>query len=273
MEIDGCALVFGGARGIGRACALAFARFGARRVLVADLDYAAACVVAENCQTIASNPDFQAEGALVDVCSEESVSQITARAAQTFGRIDYCVNSAGLGVQNPREIAEANVAEFNQLLQTNVTGTFLVTKCASATMKSQDPRPNYPSAPERGLTRGSIVNLGSASSFASTPSMVQYTTSKFAVLGLTKNSALDNAAHGIRVNCVCPSWVDTPMIKQAIADIPSLKDQINSAVPLGRIASADEVADAVIFLCSPRSSYITGSGLIIDGGTTLTSHA
>lgn len=82
--------------------------------------------------------------------------------------------------------------------------------------------------------------------------------------------ALDNAGHGIRVNCVCPSWVDTPMVRRAIDGVEGLAQFIQQAVPMGRIATPEEVADAVIFLCSARSSYVTGCGFIIDGGTTLT---
>lgn len=87
---------------------------------------------------------------------------------------------------------------------------------------------------------------------------------------LTYVPALDNAGHGIRVNCVCPSWVDTPMVRQAIDGVEGLAQIIQQAVPIRRIATPAEVADAVIFLCSPRSSYVTGCGFIVDGGTTLT---
>jgi NAD(P)-dependent dehydrogenase (short-subunit alcohol dehydrogenase family) len=83
-------------------------------------------------------------------------------------------------------------------------------------------------------------------------------------------SALDNASYGIRVNCVCPSWTDTPMVRRAIEGVEGLAEFINKAVPLGRIAVPEEVADVVVFLCSPRSSYMTGCALIVDGGTTLT---
>lgn len=82
--------------------------------------------------------------------------------------------------------------------------------------------------------------------------------------------ALDNAAYGIRVNCVCPSWTDTPMVRRAMEGVDGLKKFIEGAVPIGRIADSEEIADTVIFLCSPRSSYIIGCGLIVDGGTTLT---
>lgn len=84
--------------------------------------------------------------------------------------------------------------------------------------------------------------------------------------------AHDNAVHGIRVNSVCPSWVDTPMLRRAMVDTPALEGLIQSAVPLGRVALADEVADVVIFCCSPQASYVVGCSLIVDGGTTLTAH-
>lgn len=85
-------------------------------------------------------------------------------------------------------------------------------------------------------------------------------------------TALDNAAHGIRVNSVCPSWVDTPMVRKAIEDVPGLGEMIQTSVPLGRIALPEEVADTVLFLCSPLSSYSTGCNLILDGGTTLSAN-
>jgi NAD(P)-dependent dehydrogenase (short-subunit alcohol dehydrogenase family) len=156
----------------------------------------------------------------------------------------------------------------------NATGTFLVTRQASIAMRAQEAKPvvvhpDGGGTASRGTTRGAIVNTASASSLVATRGVLAYTTSKHAVLGLVKNAALDNAAYGIRVNCVCPSWVDTPMVRQAIEGVEGLGDMIQAAVPMGRLAHPDEVADVVGFLCGPRSSYITGCGLIVDGGTTL----
>ncbi|KAK3356014.1 NAD(P)-binding protein [Neurospora tetraspora] len=271
MDLTGSAFVIG-ASGIGKACALAFARYGARGIIVADLTLEAASAVAAECKSLAAHPSFLAEAVAVDVTREESVHEAIAYAHQILGRIDYAVNSAGVGVQLANEIAEASVSEFEKMFKVNVTGTFLVTRVLSAIMKTQDPVPVDEAVPARGVSRGSIVNLGSASGFVATPGMVQYTAAKHAVNGVTKNAALDNAKHGIRVNSVCPSWVDTPMIRKAMDDIPELGEMIQKAVPLGRIALAEEVADAVMFLSSPRASYATGCNMILDGGTTLAAH-
>ncbi|TVY43295.1 2,5-dichloro-2,5-cyclohexadiene-1,4-diol dehydrogenase [Lachnellula subtilissima] len=260
------------ASGIGRSCAIAFAKYGARSLTLADLNLEAAQAVARECQSHFTNPDFSAESVVVDVTQQHSVQAAMDHAVRTFGRIDYCVNSAGVGVKTASETAEADIEEFKNMLEVNATGTFIVTRTMSAIMKSQESCPVDEFSPGRGSTRGSIVNLGSASSFVATPKMIQYTASKHAVIGITKNAALDNAAYGIRVNSVCPSWVDTPMIRKAMDDIPGLGKVIEAAVPLGRIAMAEEVADAVMFFCSPRSSYATGCNFILDGGTTLSSN-
>lgn len=175
-----------------------------------------------------------------------------------------------IGVRVANEVADAKVEEFKAMLDVNVTGTFLVTRAVSAVMKLQEAQLT---GPGRGSSRGTIVNIGSASSFVATPGMVQYTASKHAVVGITKNAALDNAKNAIRVNSVCPSWVDTPMIRRAMEHVEGLGQMIESSVPLGRIALAEEVADAAVFLSSPLSSYVTGCSMILDGGTTLTSHA
>ncbi|CAH0054702.1 unnamed protein product [Clonostachys solani] len=267
MDITGFALVVGGGSGIGRECALAFAEEGASGLIVADLDLPSATKVAAeaNARAAAKNPGFRATPFKVDVTNEDSVNRLMACVKATSGRLDYCVNCAGIGVERAAPITEASLAEFNRFLDVNVSGTFLVTRAASSMMAAQEPIKNSPSP-----VRGAIVNMGSAASFVSTPQMVQYTTSKHAILGLTKNAALDNAALGIRVNCICASWVDTPMVRKAIDQVPDLEKLIQSAVPMGRMAHAKEIADSVMFLCSQRSSFITGCGLIVDGGTTLT---
>ncbi|KAF7539878.1 hypothetical protein G7054_g1807 [Neopestalotiopsis clavispora] len=239
----------------------------------------------EECIAVATNPKFKGFAVHVDVTNEDSVVDLFTVASKELHRIDYCVNSAGnlldssiflpqIGAQGAADVANLSRSEFQRFLEVNATGTFLVTRQASIAMRAQEAKPvvvhpDGDGTASRGTTRGAIVNTASASSLVATRGVLAYTTSKHAVLGLVKNAALDNAAYGIRVNCVCPSWVDTPMVRQAIEGVEGLGDMIQAAVPMGRLAHPDEVADVVGFLCGPRSSYITGCGLIVDGGTTL----
>ncbi|KAJ2994927.1 hypothetical protein NUW58_g1416 [Xylaria curta] len=270
MAVNGRALIFGGASGIGHACAVAFAKEGAVGIVIADIQLDLAERVVEELSALATTANFKATAVKVDVTSEESVKEAVGETVKLYGRIDYCVNCAGIGVQSAKEISEADSDEFDRFMRVNARGTFLVTRYVSAAMKTQELVAVSGSASTlRGHTRGAIVNLGSLASFRSQSHMVQYTGSKHAVLGISSNAALDNAAHAIRVNCLCPSWVDTPMVRHAAGSVPGLKEAIESAIPLGRIACSDEVADVVIFLCSPKSSYITGSALIVDGGASL----
>ncbi|KEY64668.1 hypothetical protein S7711_02868 [Stachybotrys chartarum IBT 7711] len=273
MNINGNALVVGGVTaggGIGRACVVQLAKEGASAILVADLAIEAARDALAEAQAVATNPMFQGKAVPLDVTREESVRSLFNEMVSAFGRIDYCINCAGIGAQQATDIASLSLAEFQRFLDLNTTGMFLMTREASITMRAQEPRSVSASEPGRGLSRGTIVNLASASSLVATTGVLPYTTSKHAVLGLTKNSALDNVSYNIRVNCICPSWVETPMVKKAMEGVEGLAEIIEAAVPMGRIATPEEVADVVIFMCSPRSSYMTGSALVVDGGTTLT---
>ncbi|KAK4222717.1 hypothetical protein QBC38DRAFT_489178 [Podospora fimiseda] len=278
LLIDGVAVVTGAGSGIGRECCLAFAAEGARGVVLADLKYEAAAEVARETESLAANPKFKAFPFAVDVRDPASVEAMVKAAVDTFGRIDYSVNSAGVGVDKPRPIAEADPAEMNRFWQVNVMGTFNCVQAVTRVMKDQDvlkvpgrrrPGTSGEGEPERDCGRGVILNLGSCNSYMATPDIVQYSTAKHAVMGLTKNAALDNAKHGIRVNAICPGWVDTPMVKAAMDGNPELPIMMKTVIPMSRIARPDEIADVVLFMVSPRSSYVTGVGWLVDGGTTL----
>lgn len=176
--------------------------------------------------------------------------------------------------------------DFKHVQNVNVFGTFLITNTVAAAMMSQEPVPYDLSLPGKGMTRGSIVNLGSLASVIALPNMVQYNTAKHGVLGITKTAgrseyflaqlaftdvatAMDLVKDGIRVNCVCPAWTATPMVEQANRMFPGLEEAMMQQVPMGRLALPQEIAETVLFLCSPKSSYVTGSSMIVDGGMSL----
>ncbi|KAJ2984633.1 hypothetical protein NUW58_g5956 [Xylaria curta] len=267
MDITGNAIVFGG--GIGRATALAFAEAGAVGLLIADINLEAAQSVTNELRGAAKQAGFRAEAIEVDVRLQESVDAAFKKMVESFGRIDYCVTCAGVPVRTPLPTADANVPEFLNAQNVNVTGTFFVIRASLAIMRSQEPRPNFPELPSRGNTRGSVVALGSSLSIGAAPCFVQYTTSKHAVIGLVRTAALDGVKDDIRVNCVCPTWVESNMTKELERDIPGIKASMAPGIPIGRLGRPEEIADAVLFLCSPRASLITGTALAADGGMTV----
>ncbi|KAI0469313.1 short-chain dehydrogenase/reductase SDR [Xylaria cf. heliscus] len=269
LLIDGVAVVTGAGSGIGRECGIAFAAEGARAVVLADLNYDAAEATRRESESVATNPSYQSLAVTVDVCDMTSVEQLVQTAVRHFNRIDYSVNSAGIGVQKPLPIDAADQAEMNRFWQVNVMGTFNCVQAVTKVMKQQSSQSIYSGGRERDCGRGVILNLASCNSYWATPNIVQYTTAKHAVLGLTKNAALDNALHGIRVNAICPGWVDTPMVSAAVDGDANLPEMMKAVIPMSRIAKTAEIADVVMFMVSPRASYVTGVGWIVDGGTTL----
>jgi NAD(P)-dependent dehydrogenase (short-subunit alcohol dehydrogenase family) len=203
-----CELIVIIGSGIGKACALLFAKEGAAGVMVADLVTNAARDVVAECGTVATNSKFHAEAVQVDITQEDSVKTAVSRMVQLFGRVDYCVNCAGvsflrsmknrtawltysswqIGVQQGADIVDMPLADFQRFLDINTTGMFLVTREASAAMRAQEPTTVSHLLTNRGTTRGAIVNLGSASSMVAAPGVLPYTASKHAALGLTKNA-------------------------------------------------------------------------------------
>jgi NAD(P)-dependent dehydrogenase (short-subunit alcohol dehydrogenase family) len=191
-----------------------------------------------------------------------------------------------LGIKQARPVSETCMAEFDNLMSVNVRGTMLCVRALSRAMKNQEERLVAGRTGPCSVGRGSIVNLASANSVVAFPEIVQYTAAKHAVLGITKTAganspdpktvmhanptqALDNAPHGIRVNAVCPSWVETPMIDKAFAGNPEIRLALSASIPAGRLARPEEVSNVVLFLSGPKSSYVTGVGWLVDGGTTL----
>ena len=164
----------------------------------------------------------------------------------------------------------------------------LCTRAVSEAMSKQEPLTFKTRSGMRDLGRGSIVNLGSANSYIGVPGKMPYTAAKHAIIGITKTAgrlfsnspssvlnyckALDNQSHHIRVNAVCPGWVNTSMMQRDFGKSPHLPKIIKAVAPLGRMAEPEEIGDVILFLCSPAASYVNGTGLLVDSGLTLQVH-
>jgi NAD(P)-dependent dehydrogenase (short-subunit alcohol dehydrogenase family) len=244
------ALVTGAGSGIGRASALAFARAGAR-VVVSDVNSAGGA------ETVRRIEEAEGEACFLeaDVSDERQVEKLIAGCVDAFGRLDYGHNNAGIGAP-PAPLHEADKAAFERVLAVNLVGVWLCLKYEARVMLRQ--------------ASGAIVNTASLAGLIGFPMNVAYTASKHAVIGITRTAALEYAHAGIRVNAVCPAFIQTPMVENLVAlGGPRMNlARLASMQPMGRIGTPEEVAEAVIWLCSDAASFITGVALPIDGGTT-----
>ncbi len=243
------ALVTGGGKGIGRATCLAFAREGAK-VAVADVDFPAAEEVAQQIEERGG----AAVPVEVDVAQAAQVAAAVDRTVAGLGRLDVLVNSAGIAYNG--DAVETDEENWDRLLGVNLKGTWLCCKYAIPRMLA--------------VGQGTIVNLGSIASFVGLEKNAAYNASKGGVLMLTKNLAVDFAPR-IRANVLCPAMILTPMLEaymDTVPDRPAYIRGVEAATPLARLGSAEEVAEAAVFLASDESSYLTGAALMIDGGYT-----
>ncbi|MCW2270331.1 2,5-dichloro-2,5-cyclohexadiene-1,4-diol dehydrogenase [compost metagenome] len=242
------ALVTGGAAGIGRATALAFAAEGLK-VVVADLDSAGGEGTVE--LILASG----GEGIFVacNVTREADVQQLLARTVGVYGRLDYAFNNAGIEIEQGR-LAEGSEAEFDAIMGVNVKGVWLCMKHQLPLMLAQG--------------GGAIVNTASVAGLGAAPKMSIYSASKHAVIGLTKSAAVEYAKKKIRVNAVCPAVIDTDMFRRAYEADPRKAEFAAAMHPVGRIGKVEEIASAVLYLCSDGAAFTTGQALAVDGGAT-----
>jgi NAD(P)-dependent dehydrogenase (short-subunit alcohol dehydrogenase family) len=242
------ALVTGGGTGIGRTSALALAAAGCT-VTVAGRT---AATLAETVRMIIEAGGV-ARHVQCDVSDEQSVADAVAVAVGDYGRLDFGVNSAGIsGGDDLRKTADYPTETFDRMIATDLRGTFLAMKYELRRMQAQ------------GL--GSIVNIGSGASVVGVPGFAGYTAAKHGVIGLTRTAALDYGPDGIRVNAIVAGLVNTPLIAEGRS--PEVMAARVAAHPLGRIAEPQEMADAVVWLYSKRSSFVTGTALAVDGGYT-----
>jgi NAD(P)-dependent dehydrogenase (short-subunit alcohol dehydrogenase family) len=240
------ALVTGAASGIGRATALALAREGAA-VLVSDVDGPGAEQVAAEIAAAGG----VARAARCDVTRAEEVDAAVRAACEAFGgRLDCAVNNAGITAPGGL-LHDLAPDAWDRQLAVNLTGVFLCLRAELPVMRAQ--------------RAGAIVNVASGAGLVGTPGLAHYCASKHGVLGLTKTAALENAALGVRVNALCPGSTDTPMLRAAMERSEATRRMILASIPSGRLGTAEEVAEAAVWLCSGRAAYVNGASLLVDG--------
>lgn len=245
---DKVALVTGAAMGVGLATAQAFAEAGAA-VVLSDLDEAALRSATEQLRAAGHN----VIGLRADVSSEADVAGLIDETVSKFGRLDAAFNNAGIQVP-PAEIPDVPNDDYERVMAVNLRGVWNCMKHELRTMIARG--------------SGAIVNCSSIGGLVGGPSSAAYHGAKHGVIGLTRSAGLENAARGIRVNAVCPGTIDTPMVAAMIAERPELRAEFEAKAPIKRFGRPDEIAAAVLWLCSDAASYVVATTLVIDGGVT-----
>jgi NAD(P)-dependent dehydrogenase (short-subunit alcohol dehydrogenase family) len=243
------ALVTGGTTGIGRAAAIAYAREGAKVVVAGRR-------AAEGEETVRLVRAQGREAVFVpaDVAQEEQVKNLIGRTLEQFGRLDFAFNNAGVD-QQPTPLLEQTVEMYDRVMDINVKGVWL------------SMRHEIPAMLQSG-GGGAIVNTSSVAGVIAFPGIEVYAASKHAVIGLTKSAAVEFGKHGIRINAVLPAAIETDMYRRFVGEKAEARASMATMHPIGRIGTPEEIADAVIWLCSSKSSFVVGHSLLVDGGFT-----
>jgi NAD(P)-dependent dehydrogenase (short-subunit alcohol dehydrogenase family) len=241
-------LITGAGNGIGRATALAFAQQGAK-VVVSDISQNDGKETA----SIIIKTGGIATFILCDVTKDRDVQALVNRTLETYGKLDIAFNNAGIEIEQSK-LADGEEAIYDKIMDVNVKGVWRCMKYQIPAMLLQ--------------TTSVIVNTASIAGLGAAPKMSIYSASKHAVIGLTKSAAVEYGKKGLRVNAVCPAVIDTDMYKRATQNDPQKEQYVKNLHPVGRIGQPEEVAAAVLYLCSDMAGFTTGVALPIDGGST-----
>lgn len=242
------AIVTGGTSGIGRATAIAYAREGAKVVVAGRREH-------EGEETVRLIRKEGGDGVFVatDVAKEVDVKNLVGRTLEKFGRLDFAFNNAGVE-HEPTPLLEQKTATYEQVMDINVKGVWLSMKYEIPVMLKAG--------------GGAIVNTSSVAGVIAFPGIEVYAASKHAVIGMTKSAAVEFAKQGIRINAVLPAAIETDMYRRFVGEKREFIEALKAQHPIGRIGTADEVANVVIWLSSNKSSFVVGHSLLVDGGLT-----
>lgn len=251
MRLKGkVAIITGSSKGIGKGCAQVFAREGAAVVIVSRTETPGLAMAKE-----IQDKGGRAIYIQTDVSKSEPVQNMINRTMDEFGRLDVLINNAGYHIS--KNVEETSEEEWDFIINTNLKSVFLCSKYAMPHLRK---------------TRGCIINMSSMVGLVGQSNSGAYSATKGGIIAMTKGMALDFAQDGIRVNCICPGWIQTPLVNDWFSQQPDeqkAREYINSVHPLGRIGAIEECGRIALFLAAEDSAFMTGSILTVDGGVTL----
>ncbi len=247
---DKIVIITGAGSGIGRATAKLFGSYGAH-VIVSDINKEDAQSVAEEILL----DDGKAVAQKTDVTDFNAVKDLVYGTYEKYKNIDIMVNNAGIGGKNQAKTADHTLDDWHDVIAVNQTGVFYCMKLVLGIMSKQG--------------HGNIINVASLAGLKPSGNNLSYSASKFAVVGMTKSAALEYGRRNIRINAVCPGFTESALLDQLLAVSPEMGDKLKRFIPMGRFGKADEIAEAICWLSSDSSKFITGQPIILDGGNSL----
>ena len=251
MELENKVVIITGAgSGIGAATATLFGAHGTK-VIVSDIHLESAQIVVDGIKKAGGI----ANAIQADVTKFGEVEDLLSKVVDEFGQVDVMVNNAGIGGKNQKKTAQHTHEDWHNVIAVNQTGVFYCMQVALRQMTEQG--------------HGNIVNVASLAGLKPSGYNLSYSASKYAVVGMTKSAALEYGRKNIRINAVCPGYTNSALLDQLLSSRPDMGDTLKRLIPMDRFGEAAEIAEAIVWLASDNSNYITGQTITLDGGTSL----